>query len=395
MSVRTTDRTSGVPWYNDEKTRGVLYQVALLALVLFAGWWLVTNTLVNLERRQISTGFSFLWREAGFAIAEQRIHFEPTDSYARALAVGLFNTLEVSAIGIVLATLLGTVVGVARLSSNWLVARFATAYVEVVRNIPLLLQLFFWYAFITQSLPSVREALHPVPGVYLSNRGLAVPVPEFNQGQAIALIGAAIGVVVSILVARWARRRQDATGQPFPTILATLGLVVVFTLVGWLAGGAHSALSIPHKEGFGFTGGAELSPEFAALLIGLTVYTAAFIAEIVRGGVLAVAYGQTEAAMALGLRPAQVMRLILLPQSLRVIVPPMTSQYLNLFKNSTLAIAIGFRDFVSVDDTVMNQTGQAIECIALIMAVYLTVSLLISLFMNWYNTKVALRGSTR
>jgi general L-amino acid transport system permease protein len=395
MSVRTTDRTSGVPWYNDEKTRGVLYQVALLALVLFAGWWLVTNTLVNLERRQISTGFSFLWREAGFAIAEQRIHFEPTDSYARALAVGLFNTLEVSAIGIVLATLLGTVVGVARLSSNWLVARFATAYVEVVRNIPLLLQLFFWYAFITQSLPSVREALHPVPGVYLSNRGLAVPVPEFNQGQAIALIGAAIGVVVAILVARWARRRQDATGQPFPTILATLGLVVVFTLVGWLAGGAHSALSIPHKEGFGFTGGAELSPEFAALLIGLTVYTAAFIAEIVRGGVLAVAYGQTEAAMALGLRPAQVMRLILLPQSLRVIVPPMTSQYLNLFKNSTLAIAIGFRDFVSVDDTVMNQTGQAIECIALIMAVYLTVSLLISLFMNWYNTKVALRGSTR
>jgi general L-amino acid transport system permease protein len=276
-----------------------------------------------------------------------------------------------------------------------LVARFATAYVEIVRNIPLLLQLFFWYAFITQSLPSVREALHPVPGVYLSNRGLAVPVPEFNQGQAIALIGAAIGVVVSILVARWAKRRQDATGQPFPTILATLGLIVAFTFVGWLAGGAHSALSIPHKQGFGFTGGAELSPEFAALLIGLTVYTAAFIAEIVRGGVLAVAYGQTEAAMALGLRPGQVMRLILLPQSLRVIVPPMTSQYLNLFKNSTLAIAIGFRDFVSVDDTVMNQTGQAIECIALIMAVYLTVSLLISLFMNWYNTKVALRGSTR
>jgi general L-amino acid transport system permease protein len=395
MSVRATDRPSGVPWYNDEKTRGVLYQVALLAVVLFVGWWLVTNTLANLERRQISTGFSFLWREAGFAIAEQRIRFEPTDSYARALAVGLLNTLEVSGIGIVLATLLGTVVGVARLSSNWLVARFATAYVEIVRNIPLLLQLFFWYAFITQSLPSVREALHPVPGVYLSNRGLAVPVPEFNQGQAVALIGAVIGVIASILVARWARKRQDATGQPFPTILATLGLIVAFSFIGWLAGGAQSALSIPHKQGFGFNGGAELSPEFAALLIGLTVYTAAFIAEIVRGGVLAVAYGQTEAAMALGLRSSQVMRLILLPQALRVIVPPMTSQYLNLFKNSTLAIAIGFRDFVSVDDTVMNQTGQAIECVALIMAVYLTVSLLISGFMNWYNNKVALRGSTR
>lgn len=395
MSVRATDRSSGVPWYNDEKIRGVLYQVMLLAAVLFAFWWLVTNTLTNLEQRQISTGFGFLWREAGFAIAEQRVHFEPTDSYARALIVGLLNTLEVSAIGIVLASVLGTVLGVARLSSNWIVARLATVYVEVVRNIPLLLQLFFWYAFITQSLPSVREALHPVPGVFLSNRGLAVPVPEFNQGQALALIGTAIGIAAAILLARWARRRQDATGQPFPIIPASLGVIVAFAFLGWLAGGAHSALSVPRKEGFGFTGGAELSPEFAALLIGLTVYTAAFIAEIVRGGVLAVTYGQTEAAMALGLKTGQVMRLILLPQALRVIVPPMTSQYLNLFKNSTLAIAIGFRDFVSVDDTVMNQTGQAIECVALIMAVYLSVSLLISAFMNWYNNKVALRGSTR
>jgi general L-amino acid transport system permease protein len=395
MSVRTTDSRAGVPWYNDERTRGLIAQVVLLGLVIFAGWWLVSNTLANLERRQISTGFSFLWREAGFAIAEQRIHFEPTDSYARALLVGLLNTLEIAGLGIVLATLLGTVVGVARLSSNWLVARLATVYVEVIRNIPLLLQLFFWYAFITQSLPSVRQALHPVPGVFLSNRGLAVPVPEFNEGQAWALVGFGIGIVAAIVLARWARRRQDATGQPFPTIWAGLGLIVGTAFLGWLAGGAHSALSVPKQEGFGFNGGAELSPEFAALLIGLTVYTAAFIAEIVRGGVLAVAYGQTEAAMALGLKPGQVMRLILLPQALRVIVPPMTSQYLNLFKNSTLAIAIGFRDFVSVADTVMNQTGQAIEGVALIMVVYLSVSLLISAFMNWYNARVALRGSTR
>lgn len=395
MTVPTVDPHTTIPWYNNEKTRGVLYQVVLLAAVLFAGWWLVSNTLANLERRQISTGFGFLWREAGFAIAEQRIRFEPTDSYARALVVGLLNTLEVSAIGIVLASLLGTVVGVARLSSNWLVARLATVYVEVVRNIPLLLQLFFWYAFITQSLPGVRQALHPLPGVFLSNRGLAVPVPEFNEGQAWALVGGAVGIVISIFLARWSRKRQDATGQQFPIIPAAFGVLVATSLLGWLAGGAHSALSIPKQEGFGFTGGAELSPEFAALLIGLTVYTAAFIAEIVRGGVLAVNYGQTEAAMALGLKPGSVMRLILLPQALRVIVPPMTSQYLNLFKNSTLAIAIGFRDFVSVDDTVMNQTGQAIECVVLIMAVYLTVSLLISTFMNWYNNKVALRGSTR
>ena len=295
---------------------------------MLVAWFLISNTMTNLEERRIASGFGFLGREAGFEIGESAfLQYGASDTYLRALFVGLTNTLAVAAIGVVLATFLGTAVGLARLSRNFLLRTLSAAYVELARNVPLLVQLFFWYAVITEGMPHAREALSPLPGVFLSNRGIF-----------------------------------------FPTLS-----------------------SVPELQGFNFAGGAALTPEFAALLIGLTVYTAGFIAEIVRAGILAVDRGQVEAAHALGLSRPHTTRLVVLPQALRVIVPPMTSQYLNLTKNSSLAVAIGYPDLVSIANTTMNQTGQAIEGIAIIMAVYLTISLSISGFMNWYNARIVFR----
>jgi general L-amino acid transport system permease protein len=302
-----------------------IFQGAALAAVLALAWYLYSNTVANLAARNIATGFAFLWRESGFEIGESPLlAYSAADTYFRALVVGLANTFRVAAIGIVAATLLGLAVGLSSLSRNLLLRGGARVYVEFFRNTPLLVQLFFWYALITEALPVPREALNPLPGVFLSNRGIFFPLPD----------------------------------------------------------------SAPALEGFNFSGGGQLSPEFAALLAGLVVYTGAFIAEIVRAGILAVPRGQVYAAEAVGLRRGQVMRLVVLPQALRVIVPPLTSQYLNLVKNSSLAVAIGYPDFVSVVNTTLNQTGQAIEGIAIIMAAYLTVSLAISAFMNWYNARL-------
>jgi general L-amino acid transport system permease protein len=308
--------------------RRIAYQALVAAAVAALGWFVISNTVANLEARRIASGFGFLGREAGFEIGESFfLRYDAADSYARALVVGLTNTLAVAAIGIVLATLLGGAIGLARVARNALVRALAAAYVEFVRNVPLLVQLFFWYALITEALPGPRQALSPLPGVFLTNRGIFFPIPG----------------------------------------------------------------SVPQLSGFNFAGGAALSPEFAALLIGLAMYTAAFIAEIVRAGILAIERGQVDAAFALGLTRWQVTRLIVLPQALRVIVPPLTSQYLNLTKNSSLAVAIGYPDLVSIANTTINQTGQAIEGVAIIMAVYLTVSLSISAFMNWYNARLVFR----
>jgi general L-amino acid transport system permease protein len=295
----------------------------------------------------------------------------------------------VSILGIVAATLLGTLLGVARLSRNWLVAKVAGAYVEVMRNVPLLLQLFFWYAVITEVLPGPREALHPVTGVFLSNRGLKLPA---LQGDALdwMLAGLGLAIVLGVFVAHWARKRQEATGNIFPLGRTLVALIIALPLLGWLVSGASLSLELPELKGFNFAGGITLSPEFAALLAGLVIYTSAFVAEVVRSGIQAVNQGQWEAAGALGLSRARVLRLVILPQALRVIIPPMTSQYLNLTKNSSLAVAIGYPDLVSVVNTTLNQTGQAIEGILIIMAAYLTVSLSISVFMNWYNKRIAL-----
>jgi general L-amino acid transport system permease protein len=371
---------------NDRNVRAVLYQITMIAIIVATGWYLVSNTLANLASRNIATGWGFLRLESGFGISEHPIEFSPASTYARAFAVGLLNTLKVSALGIVLATILGTLLGIARLSSNWLLAKFASAYV----NIPLLLQLFLWYGMLNVGAPATRQAAQPLPGVFFSNRGLRYPVPVEDPIHAIMGVLFLLGCVAAYFWYRWGRRRQEETGKPYALVLPSLGCILGIPLLAFLVAGAPLTLDVPELRGFNFEGGAELSPEFMALLFGLVVYTAAFIAETVRAGILAVPKGQTEAANALGLRGGFILRLVVLPQALRVIVPPTTSQYLNLTKNSSLAVGIGYPDVVSIANTTINQTGQAIEGIAMIMAVYLTISLTISAFMNWYNRWIAL-----
>lgn len=376
--------------WNDPRFRAIAYQVLFVGCVVLAIWYLVDNTLENLRRQQVATGFGFLDREAGFEISQSLLSYSATSTYGRAFLVGLTNTLLVAFLGIILATLLGTLVGIARLSSNWLVARLARVYVEALRNVPLLLQLLFWYGLITISMPGPRQAISPVEGVYLSNRGLMFPVPESHPVHGAMAIGLLVAVAGAFALSRWAKIRQARTGQQFPVFLTSVGMIVGLPLLVWLFGGAPTALDVPVLRGFNIRGGFWLSPEFAALLAGLTTYTATFIAEVVRGGILGIPHGQSEAAAALGLRRGTALRLVILPQALRIIVPPTTSQYLNLTKNSSLAIAIGYPDLVSVGNTSLNQTGQAIEAIAIFMAVYLSISLAISAFMNWYNKKIAL-----
>ncbi len=361
----------------------------MVGVVVSIIWWLVQNTSHNLEVRRIATGFGFLHREAGLPIGEHLIDYSPTDTYGRALLVGVLNTLKVSVLGVILATFFGAALGIARLSRNWLLARIASVYVEVVRDLPLLLQLLFWYA-ILQGLPGPRQALHPLEGVFLSNRGLLLPAIVWQGAHTAALLVFVAGLAGSWAYARWARAAQMRDGQPRRVWPVALGLLVALPVAVWAALGAPWTVDWPALRGFNFRGGLTVSPEYFALLLGLVIYTSAFIAEIVRAGILAVSQGQWEAAQALGLRHGPVLRLIVLPQALRVIVPPMTSQYLNLTKNSSLAVAIGYQDIVSIANTTLNQTGQAIEGIAIIMAVYLTISLSISAFMNWYNARIAL-----
>jgi general L-amino acid transport system permease protein len=370
--------------------RAIFWQIVVVVLVGLVVWYLVSNTARNLEARRIASGFAYFWREAGLPIGETMISYTPEDTYFRALVVGMLNTLRISIIGIVLATILGTLIGIARLSRNWLLAKIASVYVEVMRNLPLLLQLLFWYSLL-QALPPPRQSLNPVPGVFLSVRGLRFPWVDWLPEYQYVLGALVVGLAAMFVYRRWARRRQDATGEQQPVLLVGLALLVGLPLLVFLVLGAPYHVEVPELRGFNFVGGLVITPEFAALLIGLVTYTAAFIAEIVRSGILAVSWGQTEAAAALGLKRGQALRLVILPQALRVIIPPMTSQYLNITKNSSLAVAIGFPDIVSVANTILNQTGQAIEGIASIMAFFLAVSLSISLFMNWYNRRIALK----
>ena len=375
--------------YNPD-ARAIFFQVVALVLVILVGWMLVTNTLQNMAAQDIRSGFGFLDNEAGFAISESLIPYDESSTYARAFVVGLLNTLSVAALGIVLATVLGVIIGIARLSTNWLVARLASAYVEIVRNIPLLLQLYIWYSVITESLPLPRDAINPGLDIYLTNRGVYMPVPADHWVWPFVLAALVVGIIAAVYIRRWAKRVQDATGEIRPALWYGLAAIVGLPLLVWLIGGAPTQMDTPALQGFNFRGGSVITPEFTALLLGLTIYTAGFIAEIVRGGILAVSHGQTEAARALGLKPVWVLRLVVLPQALRVIIPPTTSQYLNLTKNSSLAVAIGYPDLVSVGNTTLNITGQAIEAILIYMSVYLSISLAISAFMNWYNRAIAL-----
>ena len=376
-------------WRN-QRFRLVLYQAAALLLVIAIGAYLVSNTLANLEERSIRTGFGFLSREAGFRIGESIIAYDASNSYGRAYVVGILNTLRVSVLGIVLATIIGVLVGMARLSRNWLVVRLASLYVEMVRNVPLLLQLFFWYTVITALLPAVRQAVQLLPGMFLSKSGLMFPAPVPHPAHPYMAAALVIGCGLAWGYRGWARRRQEATGQVPKLLLPSLGLIFGPPLLVWLVSGAPTALDVPVFTRFTFRGGSSITPEFLALLAGLVLYTAAFIAENVRGGIQAVPRGQSEAAAALGLRRGTALRLVILPQALRIVIPPTTSQYLNLAKNSSLAVAIGYPDLVSVTNTSLNQTGQAIECISIMMGVYLTISLSISVVMNVYDRYVAL-----
>lgn len=379
-----------VPFYNDPKKRAILFQVITLLMVGLLSYYLISNTLTNLERQSIATGLGFLQKESAFEIGESPIPYSAADTYGRALVVGFLNTLIVSFVGIVITIILGTLIGIARLSSNWLVSKLAAVYIEVLQDIPVLLQLFFWYAFFYNILPSPRAALNPIMGVFLSNRGLVFAVPEAHPIHKYMAMAVLVALMISYCLRQWAKKRQARTGQAFPVIRMSLALVIGFPLLAWVMGGAPTAMNIPQLKGFNFVGGTNISPEFTALLLGLILYTAAFVAEVVRAGIQSVSRGQTEAAMSLGLRSGQVLNLVILPQALRVIIPPLTSQMLNLTKNSSLAVAIGYPDFVSVAGTTINQTGQAIEGVALMMVVYLTLSLLTSAFMNWYNKKTAL-----
>lgn len=377
-----------VSW-TDKRLRGIVWQALAVGLVAALAVWLWRNAVHNLDVRQISTGFGFLGREAGMPIADALVPYRPSDSYAWALLVGLLNTLRVAAVGIVLATVLGTLIGIARLSPNWLLARLSAVYVEVLRDLPLLLQIFIWY-LVLQGLPPARQALHPLPGIVLTNRGLFTPTVEWDAAHAIVFAALAAGIATAVMAFRRLTAARVRDGHPRPVLPIAAALVVVLPLLAAWATGSGWTISWPELRGFNFVGGATVSPEYVALLVALTTYTAAFIAEIVRAGILAVAKGQWEAAGALGLRRGLVVRRIVLPQALRVIIPPLTSQYLNLTKNSSLAVAIGYQDVVSIANTTLNQTGQAIEAIAIVMGVFLVVSLSISGLMNWYNARIAL-----
>ncbi len=374
---------------NSRATRGVLYQLLALALLGLGLWYLAHNTQANMQARGIQSGFDFLGASAGFDIGETLIQYDPSQSYGKAIWVGVLNTVKVALAGIVFTTLLGVALGVGRFSRNALVRGLCYGYVELFRNVPLLLQLLMWYLVFIELLPASNEAMSLAGLVFLSKGGLSVPWPTTGVGAVIA--GLAVGAVAGVLWRRRVQRRFEATGQDGDRLWVPLALLLVCAVLGWVVAGMPREWSVPEQLPFMVDGGLALTPEFLALLIGLTTYTAAFVAEVVRGGIQSVSRGQDEAASALGLNPRQKMKLVVLPQAMRVIIPPLTNQYLNLTKNSSLAVVVGYPDVVSIANTTINQSGRAVECIAIIMLVYLSTSLTTSLLMNWYNRRMAIK----
>ncbi|BCD84566.1 amino acid ABC transporter permease [Pseudomonas solani] len=375
----------------DPQTRAWLFQIIAVVAVVAFGWFLFHNTQVNLEKRGIISGFGFLDQSAGFGISQHLIDYKESDTYGRVFFIGLLNTLLVTVVGIILATVLGFILGVARLSPNWLIRKLATVYIETFRNIPPLLQIFFWYFAVMLPMPGPRQSMSFGDTFFINNRGLYMPSPTMADGFWPFLIAVVVALVASVLVWRWARARRHATGQRFPVLLSTLALLVVLPSLAALVMGSPFHWEVPQLTGFNFRGGWVVIPELIALMLALSIYTAAFIGETVRAGIQSVSHGQTEAAHSLGIRPGQTLRLVIVPQALRVIIPPLTSQYLNLAKNSSLAAGIGYPDMVSLfAGTTLNQTGQAIEVMAITMSVYLAISISISLLMNWYNKRIAL-----
>ena len=376
-------------WY-DPKKRAILFQVIILSFVILVAGTLFFNTQENLASQNIATGFGFLSQEAGFQISESMISYWPDDTYLRALKVGFFNTLKVGVIGNILAIILGVVIGVLRLSPNWPISKLCHSFIEVIRNIPLLLQLLFWYAVFTEVFPNVHEAFSPLSGIFISQRGFNFPVLSDHYIWLWVQGGFGIGLILCIVIYRYLNKKAQKQGESYTFWPYTLGLLFIVPLIIWAIGGFPFQWDIPTLGKFNFEGGGGISPEFSALMVGLILYTAAFNAEIVRAGILSVDKGQWEAAESLGLNKLQSLRYIILPQSMRVVIPPLTSQVLNLIKNSSLAVGIGYPDFVAVANTTMNQTGQAIEGVMMIMMVYLFFSLLSSFVMNRYHRSTQL-----
>lgn len=374
----------------DPKIRSAFFQaLTLIVLALFV-FNIVNNTIENLRRANLTTGFDFLKSRAGFDLGQTLIEYTSDSSYLQALQVGILNTLLVAACGIVTATIIGLIIGIGRLSSNWLVARLCTIYVELFRNIPPLLVIFFWYIGVLSVLPDVRNSLSMPFSTFLNNRGFYFPKPIAGDGFYLTLVALLAAVTLAVLYARWANQRQMATGRRTPVLAINAALIVGLPVLVYLLSGSPLTLDYPVAGKFNMTGGSIVGPEFLSLYLALSFYTASFIAEIVRAGILGVAKGQTEAARALGIRQGLTTRLVILPQALRIIIPPLASQYLNLTKNSSLAVAIGYADFVAVGGTILNQTGHSIEIVAIWMVVYVSISLMTSMFMNWFNAKMAL-----
>jgi len=396
MAVITSDhgparKASLASYLYRPEVRQALYQIVLVVALVALFAILITNTATNLRTQNIASGFGFIDRTAGFDVSQHLIDYDNSMTYGRAFLVGLLNTLLVAGLGIVLATVIGFIIGISRLSTNWLVARLATVYVEVIRNVPLLLQLFFWYFAVLKSLPGPRQSYTLPGGGFVNVRGLYLPAPVPQPGFDAVWLALVIGIVASIAIHLLARRRQMLTGHQFPVLWTSLALIVLLPLGVFLFLVLPLVFDYPELKGFNFQGGMVMQPEFLALLLGLSIYTASFIAEIVRSGIQGVSKGQKEAALAIGLSKGQSLRLVVIPQAMRIIIPPLTSQFLNLTKNSSLAVAIGYPDLVSVwSGTVLNQTGQAVEVILVTMCVFLTISLIVSAFMNWFNKHMAL-----
>ncbi len=376
--------------WRSQAFRGLVYQVLAVVLITLCVGYLAHNTQTNMRERGIQSGFDFLNSAAGFDIGESLFAFDSGENYWHAYWTGFTNTLRVAITGLILTTILGTLIGVGRFSRNALVRGLCVCYVELFRNIPVLLQLLMWYLMFTEVLPDSANPLVLGP-LFLSKGGLNFPIPVWATGQFFAAIGMGLALVVAFLYRLWAIKAFERTGVPRSLFWVPVAIVIGFGMLGWIVGGAPSEFNMPIQGEFAIENGGALTPEFLSVLLGLTIYTAAFVAEVVRGGIQSVALGQTEAAAALGLSGGQTMRLVTLPQALRVIIPPVTNQFLNLTKNSSLAVAIGYPDVVSIANTAINQTGRAVECIAIIMVVYLSTSLITSLLMNWYNTRSAIK----
>jgi general L-amino acid transport system permease protein len=392
MSIAQESGPPKVSPIYDPKVRSIAYQVILCAVIVFLAYSAVRNAADNLARAKIASGFGFWNQTAGFDISQTLIEYTAqAGTYGRAFWVGLLNTLLVAAIGIVLATVVGFLVGIARLSKNFLLSKLSAGYVELIRNVPLLLQLLFWYNAVLKALPDLRDSWTLPGSIFLNNRGFFAPSPVFQTGM--EFVGGAfiVGIIGALGYRNWARKKQERTGAQSPVALVALGLIIGLPVIAFFLAGMPATLEFPEKGRFNIRGGMEILPELVALVIGLTFYTGAFIAEVVRAGIMAVSRGQTEAAGALGLRTGQTLKLVVIPQAMRVIIPPLTSQYLNLTKNSTLAVFVGYPDLVQIfTGTVLNQTGQAVEVVMITMAVYLTISLVTSTVMNWYNSRIAL-----